>query len=171
MIFENAEYKQHKGTFDDLSYRRATADEEVSFRKIEKLMGTSVSASVVAFLICLGLLAYIFFSGDFSEIFIYGALAMVVLSILCIIRNLLRVKKSESYEVAEGVVAGVMRSNQRVYVSVWCEKEQILIPKVIYRSTFHCYKDTRVYIIRGNRGDGKKSNYFCTTEYKDPILG
>ena len=67
-------------------------------------------------------------------------------------------------------MVGYMEVNNRPYMSVWCEKDQVYLPKMRYLSTFHREQGMPLLIVRGDRGEGKKPNYFVVTAFNDPMI-
>lgn len=171
MIFDSAEYTQHKGTPEDISFRRATAEEEARFKRLEGLRASiSGPASIIMILASVGFLIFFSVNKQFGDIFFYAAGVFVILSVLNTIKEFMRTRKSKSFEVAEGVMVGYMETNNRPYMSVWCEKDQVYLPRLRYLSTFHREQGMPLLIVKGDRGEGKKPNYFVVSAYNDPII-
>lgn len=171
MLFDSAEYTKYKGTPEDISYRSATPEEEARFRRLEKVRASiSGPASIIMIIASVGFLIFFSVNKDFGDIFFYAAGLFVILSVFNTIKQFMRTRKSKSFEVAEGVMVGYMEVNNRPYMSVWCEKDQVYLPKLRYLSTFHREQGMPLLIVRGDRGEGKKPNYFVVTAYNDPII-
>lgn len=171
MIFDPAEYTKHKGTFEDISFRSATADEEARLKRLEGVRSKLVAPiSFVFILFSVALLIYFMKNDQFSQIFVYGAGLFVILSVMNTIKAFVQTRHSESFEIADGIMVGYMEVNNRPYMSVWCEKDQVYLPKVRYLSTFHREQGMPLYVVRGDRGEGKKPNYFVVTAHNDPII-
>lgn len=171
MIFDSAEYTRHKGTPDDISFRRATAEEEERLSRLENVRSKMVAPiSIIIILACCGLLVYFIMNPGFSQIFVYAAGLFVILSVMNTIKAFVTTRKSNSYEIAEGIMVGYMEVNNRPYMSVWCEKDQVYLPKMRYLSTFHREQGMPLLIVRGDRGEGKKPNYFVVTAFNDPMI-
>ena len=171
MIFDPAEYTSHKGTTEDITYRKATEEETARLRRLENIrskMTGPVSLIIIGFSVAL--LIYFSTSKEFSDIFMYAAGLFVILAVMNSIRAFVSTRKSNSYEIAEGIMVGYMEVNNRPYMSVWCEKDEVYIPKLRYLSTFHREQGMPLLIVRGDRGEGKKPNYFVVTAANDPII-
>lgn len=162
-------YSQFKGSVDDLNFRRATEEESANFRRLEKIHRGAIPISIVMVFICLFFFLYVFKTFGMEPLYMGACGVFMLLAILNVVRIVLDCKVSDSYEVANGVV--VMRSeiNNRQYVSVWCEEEQIYIKKVRYISPYRCAMNMPVVIIRGNR-DGKKPHIFAAAAGGDPLF-
>lgn len=171
MIFDSAEYTKYKGTPEDINYRKATEEETARLKRLESIR-SKISAPVSAIFIILSVALLIYFATnpEFGMIFVYGAGLFVILSIMNIIKLFVHTRKSESFEIAEGIMVGYMEINHRPYMSVWCEKDHVYVPKLRYLSTFHREQGMPLLIVRGDRGEGKKPNYFVVSAYNDPII-
>ena len=171
MIFDSAEYTRHKGTPEDITYRKATEEETARFRRLEDVRaGIAGPASVLFIGVSVFLLIYFIKTNGFNDIFVYAAGLFVILSVVNTVKQFILTRKSDSFEVAEGIMIGYAEVNNRPYMSVWCEKDQVYIPKLRYLSTFHYEQGMPLLIVRGDRGEGKKPNCFVVSAYNDPIL-
>lgn len=171
MLFDSAEYKRYKGTPEDISYRKATEEETARLKRLEKLRSqVSGPASIVIIVFCVLALIYFSVNSQFGQIFIYVSGLFVILAVMNSIKQFYLTRKSKSYEIAEGVMVGFMRINKRPHMSVWCEKDQIYLPKLRYLSTLHYKQGMPLLIVRGDQGEGKKPQYFVVSAYDDPII-
>ena len=159
MITDVLEYRKHKGTPDDIRFRRATEAETDRCRKAEKLKALSIPGAAIALLICIGFLGYVIVNiGELLYIAIAGL--FVVIAIGGLIFRICDYKTSETFEIAEGKTVIIKTTQKRKYASVWCEADGVYIPKLRFLSITHLYTDTPLYIVKGNRGEGNKPHYF-----------
>lgn len=159
MITDVLEYRKHKGTPDDIRFRKATEEESERCRKAEQLKALSIPGAAVVVLACIVLTGYL--ATSFDGI-LYTGVGLVFLAIAIggLIFRVCDYKKSESFELAEGQTVMISRTNKRKYASVWCEADEVYLPKLRFLSITHLYTNTALYIVKGNRGEGKKPHYF-----------
>ena len=159
MITDVLEYRKHKGTPDDIRFRKATQEESERCRKAEKLKALSIPGAAIALLICIAFLGYVWINiGELLYIAIAGL--FIVVAIGGLIFRICDYKQSESFELAEGKTVIIKTTQKRKYASVWCEADEVYLPKLRFLSITHLYTDTPLYIVKGNRGEGKKPHYF-----------
>lgn len=159
MITDVLEYRKHKGTPDDVHFRKATEEEAERCRKAEKLKALSIPGAAIAVLICICFLGYVIVSfGELLYIAVAGVFLLVAVGGL--IFRICDYKTSESFELAEGQTIVISRTNKRKYASVWCEADEVYLPKLRFLSITHLYTNTPLYVVKGNRGEGKKPHYF-----------
>ena len=171
MIFDPAEYTRYKGTPEDITYREATEEETERLRRLEDVRSKlSGPISVIFIVFSCALFVYFATHDEFSQIFMYGAGLFVILSVVNTLKQYKITRKSIAYEIAEGIMVGYKEINNRPYMSVWCEKDQVYIPSLRYLSTFHRSQNMPLLIVRGDQGDGKKPVYFVVTAANDPII-
>lgn len=162
-------YSQFKGSVDDLNFRKATEEETANFRKLENIHKGAIPIAIVMVFICLFFFLYVFNTMGMTPLYIGACAVFMILAILNVVRIAFDCKVSDSYEVAHGVVVTRSEVNNRKYVSVWCEEEQIYVKKVRYISPYRCAMNMPVVIIRGNR-DGKKPHIFAAAAGGDPLF-
>ena len=159
MITDIFEYKKHKGTPDDIRFRKATEDEADRCRKAETLKGMSIPGAIL--MVVISIIVAIYLCTSFGELpYIIVSAVFVIVAIGGLIFRVCDYKKSETYEIAEGKTVMVMHTNKRKYAAVWCETDEVYLPKLRFLSITHLYTDTPLYIVKGNRGEGKKPHYF-----------
>ena len=159
MISDILEYRKHKGTPDDIRFRKATEEETERCHKAEQLKALSIPGAIIAVLICIALAFYLCTS--FGEL-PYIAVSVVFLGVAIggLIFRIRDYKTSESFEIAEGQTVMIKKTNKRRYAAVWCEADEVYLPKLRFLSITHLYTNTKLYIVKGNRGEGKKPHYF-----------
>lgn len=163
------DHLQHKGKPGDLSYRRATPEEEERCRKAEKAKGYSIPANLIGGAIAVAFSFY--FAANLSIDYAWAIpVVFIVLWILTLIRSIVDHKKSESFEIAEGELTSWSKTNQRRYANVWCEKEEVYLTHLRFLSVFRPKPGLQLYVVKGNRGEGKKPHYFVISAYPDPFV-
>jgi len=176
MLFDPSEYKQHKGTPDDLNFRRADEQLEERCRKVDKMRQLRIPVSIFT-LVIVSLFLYVFYRGIpkddtiYSRIMIGAVVLFIVLTVISVIKGIIiSIGKVEYFEVTEAECVGVIRYKNRTFVSVWCEKEQVYIPKLRYMSVYNIFKEMPLYVVKGDRGEGKKPVYFVISRNQDPLI-
>ncbi|SEW05288.1 hypothetical protein SAMN05216413_0998 [Ruminococcaceae bacterium KH2T8] len=170
-MLDAVEHLKHKGKPDDLSYRKATPEEEARCRKAEKSKGYAITSNLIGGAVVTAFSFYFAFS--FMESFEYAWLIPVVFIALWIGTTIFRIvdfKKSESYEIAEGELTSWSKTNQRRYANVWCEKDEVYLTRLRFLSVFRPKPGLQLYVVRGYRGEGKKPHYFVISAYPDPLI-
>ena len=160
MITDVIEYNKHKGTPDDVHFRKTTEEEAERCRKAEKLKALSIPGAIITVLICIALAFYLCTS--FGEL-PYIAVSVVFLGV-AIGGPIFRIrdyKTSESYEIADAKSVVLSSTNKRRYLSAWVEADEVYLRKIRFLSITHLYTGTHVYIVRGDRGEGKKPHIFA----------
>ena len=160
MITDVIEYNKHKGTPDDVHFRKTTEEEAERCRKAEKLKALSIPGAVIALVVCIMFTGYAAVTmGDMLYIGI--GLAFVAVAIGGLIFRIRDYKTSESYEIADAKSVVLSSTNKRRYLSAWVEADEVYLRKIRFLSITHLYTGTHVYIVRGDRGEGKKPHIFA----------
>ena len=159
MITDVLEYRKHKGTPDDVRFRKATEEESERCRKAEKLKALSIPGAAIA--VVVAIIFTIYAALSIGELIYIGVgLVFIAVAIGGLIFRIWDFKTSETFELAEGTSVMISSTNKRKYAAVWCEADEVYLPKLRFLSMTHLYTNTQLYIVKGNRGEGKKPHYF-----------
>lgn len=170
MIGEMIERSKKKGKPEDLTYRAVTPEEERRCRKAENMKNLAIPGMIIGSILSLVLCGYIFYACFESAIII--SIAAVVFFVAEIVVTILRwkdLKKSISYEIAEGEIHSLIKTKHRTYVVAWCEKDELCVSKFRYLSAFVPLTGKKVLLVRGDRGEGRKPSYFAIAPEGDPM--
>ena len=168
MIKENFEKMKKRGNREDVSYRPATEEEARRCRNAEKMKSWSLPAEGIGIAIGIAVTAYGFLSLESIYVGIAGAV-ITLIAIITFIYYFIDAKPSKSYEVIEAECLSISSLNKRRYVNAWVEKDQIYVKKYRWCSAFHLYTNYPVLLVKGDRGEGKKPDYFAIGLGDDPL--
>ncbi|SMC44100.1 hypothetical protein SAMN06296952_1153 [Oscillospiraceae bacterium] len=168
MIQESLARMGKVGKREDLSYRSATPEEAERCRKAERMKSWSLPAQAFGIFIGLALTIYCFISVDSPYVWPVGAV-ITLIEVIAFFVYKADAAPSKSFEVIEGEVTSITRTNKRKYVNAWVEQDQVTVRKYRWCSAFHLYTGTRVMLVRGDRGEGKKPDYFAIAIGDDPF--
>lgn len=166
----DVEYRKFKGSPEDLNFKVAPEDIASRCKNAETYKRATIPGDIIAIVFCVCLFFYLFTSTDFEPIVRFAPLVFVLIAVLKLIFDIRRYRRSDHFEIAEGVLVSTSEVNKRRYVSVWCEKDQIYLPRVLYCSVFHYTPGLPLYVVRGSREDGKKPRYFAISLNPDPLV-
>lgn len=168
MQLKNLDRLKKVGSREDVSYRPATPEEETRCRNAEKMKSWSLPAQGIGILVGLAITVYGFTSFESPYIGIAGAV-ITFIELLMFIYYFKDAKPSTSYEVIEAECMSISSFNKRRYVNAWVEKDRLYVKKYRWCSAFHLYTEYKVLLVRGDRGEGKKPNYFAIAAGDDPL--
>lgn len=165
-----AEYRQYQGEPDDLTFRTATFEEEEICRNTEKKRKYLVIVYVF-FIIAVLFFAYLLHLLGYWNIISAAFLSIfLIVAVVSLIRSILDARKSISYEVTDGILVygfessdGDSASSSGLYdhAAVWCPDQQVYLPSVrCSMNKAYIQKGDELLVVRGDRGNGRKPNYF-----------
>lgn len=166
-----AEYRQYQGKPDDLTYRTATFEEEEICRNTEKKRKYMIIVCVF-FIIAVLFFAYLLYILSFWNIISAAFLSIfLIVAVISLIRSILDARKSISYEVTDGILVygfessdgdSASSSGRYDHAAVWCPDQQVYLPSVrCSMNKAYIQKGDELLVVRGDRGNGRKPNYFA----------